>query len=78
MVSFDVIEAKVRAVLPEATIDIRDLGGGDHLSVRVVSASFLGKSRVARHRMVYAALVEEMKGPIHALQLETLTPEEQE
>jgi stress-induced morphogen len=78
VVSFEVIEEKVKAALPEATVDIRDLGGGDHLSMRVVCAAFSGKSRVARHRMVYAALTEEMKGPIHALQLETLTPEEEE
>jgi stress-induced morphogen len=33
---------------------------------------------VARHRLVYAALHEEMKGAIHALTLETLTPSEWE
>jgi BolA protein len=44
----------------------------------VVSARFEGVSRVARQRMVYAALGELMQGPgaIHALALLTLTPDE--
>ena len=39
-----------------------------HFSVTVVSAAFAGKSRVERHRMVNAALAEELAGRVHALQ----------
>jgi BolA protein len=50
--------------------------GGGHFRVRVVSPSFRGHSRVARHRIVYSALTAQMGSGIHALALETLTPEE--
>ncbi len=50
--------------------------GAGHYSVTVVSSIFLGKSTVARHRMVYAAL-DGMIGPeIHAIQINAMTPEE--
>ena len=78
MVSLESVVSKVKAALPGADVQLEDLGGGDHLRMKVVSSSFEGKNRVARHRMIYAALSEEMKGPIHALQLETYTPDEQE
>ena len=48
--------------------------GGGHFRVTVVSSQFEGRSLVARHRMVYAALASEMSYAIHALALTTLTP----
>ena len=51
-------------------------GGETHFNVRIVSAAFDGTSRVERQRRVYAALAEEMRGPVHALALATLTPAE--
>lgn len=52
-------------------------GGQTHFSVRLVSESFAGQSRVERQRRVYAALAEMMKPDgIHALALTTLTPAE--
>lgn len=52
-------------------------GGQTHFSVRVVSESFAGVSRVERQRRVYAALGDLMKpNGIHALALTTLTPAE--
>jgi stress-induced morphogen len=50
--------------------------GESHFTVKVVSASFAGKSRLERHRMVNDALAEELKGPIHALAISALAPEE--
>ena len=71
------IEAKIRAALPDARVELRDLTGtADHWEAIVVSGAFAGKSLIERHRMVFAALSEEMKGPIHALTLKTLTPEQ--
>ena len=52
--------------------------GESHFSVVVVSPAFAGKSRLERHRMVNAALAEELAGPVHALAVTALTPEEQE
>lgn len=51
-------------------------GGETHFRVRVVAPCFRGESRVGRQRMVYEALAEELADRVHALQLTTLTPEE--
>jgi BolA protein len=51
-------------------------GGETHFRVELVSDAFAGHGRVARQRMVYDALAKELVGTIHALQLTTLTPEE--
>ena len=51
-------------------------GGESHFRLYVVSAKFEGLSRVARQRLVNSALREELKGPIHALAMKTLTPGE--
>jgi len=45
-------------------------GGESHFNVRMVSAKLNGLSRVAAQRAVFAALREEMAGPIHALALD--------
>ncbi|MEW5853246.1 MAG: BolA family transcriptional regulator [Myxococcota bacterium] len=69
------IQRKIQAALPDATVELRDLtGGGDHWEATVVSRAFEGKGVVEQHRLVYAALAEEMRGPIHALTLKTSTP----
>lgn len=54
---------------------VRD--GGGHYRLRIVSAQFIGKSTVARHRMIYSALGEMMKQGIHALNITACTPENQ-
>jgi len=73
------IEALIRESFPEAEIDIRDLAGdGNHYSASVTDESFRGKSRVAQHQMVYAALKGKMDGSageLHALALQTAAPE---
>ena len=55
---------------------IRDLAGdGDHYAATVLAESFRGKSRVQQHQIVYEALKGEMGGELHALALQTGTPE---
>jgi BolA protein len=51
-------------------------GGETHFNVEIVSAAFEGQGRVARQRLVYAALKDEFDAGLHALALVTLTPEE--
>jgi len=71
------IAAKIKAAIPDARIELKDLTGtADHWQATVVSTAFAGKSLIQRHRLVMAALTEEMKGPIHALTLDVKTPEE--
>ena len=70
------IETLIKAALPDATVDIRDLAGdGDHYAATVISPSFRGKSRVQQHQMVYAALKGRMGGALHALALTTAAPD---
>lgn len=47
-----------------------------HFKVVLVSERFAGRSRVARHQHVYAALSSQMQGPVHALALHTYAPDE--
>jgi acid stress-induced BolA-like protein IbaG/YrbA len=54
------------------------LGDGQHFQAVVVSAEFKGRSRVQRHQLVYAALGERMREEIHALSMQTFTPDEWE
>jgi acid stress-induced BolA-like protein IbaG/YrbA len=51
-------------------------GDGRHFHALIVSRAFEGKSRVARHQLVYAALGDRMREEVHALSMRTLTPEE--
>ncbi|WP_417821378.1 BolA family protein [Terasakiella sp.] len=70
------IEGMIREALPDAEVRIEDLrGDGDHYAAYVVSPSFVGKSRVQQHQMVYAALQGKMGGDLHALALQTSAPE---
>ncbi len=50
--------------------------GESHFEVELTSASFSGMNKVARQRAVYQILREEMAGPVHALALKTLSPDE--
>lgn len=71
------IERSIKEALPDAQIVINDLrGDGDHYAAYVVSSEFKGKSRVQQHQMVYAALKGRMGGELHALALQTATPED--
>lgn len=71
------IERMIRAALPDADIEIKDLAGdGDHYAARVVSAAFKGKSRVQQHQMVYEALKGRMGNELHALALQTSAPKD--
>jgi acid stress-induced BolA-like protein IbaG/YrbA len=51
-------------------------GDGAHFQALIVSSAFAGKSRVARHQIVYGALGDRMREEIHALSMQTLTPDE--
>ena len=71
------IVAKIRAALPDAVVEMKDLTGtADHWQATIVSAGFAGLPLLQRHRLVMGALAEELKGPIHALTLDVKTPDE--
>ena len=63
-------------VLDETSMHNVPAGSQSHFRVRVVSAAFENQRLVERHRRLNELLAEELAGSVHALALETLTPEE--
>jgi len=84
----DMIRAKLTQALAPTSLQIVDeshlhaghasapKGGESHFRVAIVAAAFEGQSRVARQRMVYGALSDELAGPVHALAITALAPDE--
>lgn len=63
-------------VLDESGMHASGPGAETHFRVRIVSARFAGQTRVQRHQHVYRLLEPERAGGVHALGIQTLTPEE--
>jgi acid stress-induced BolA-like protein IbaG/YrbA len=74
MVTPENVKAGIEAGLACEHVEVQ--GDGQHFQALVVSSEFAGRSRVRRHQLVYAALGERMREEIHALSMQTLTPEE--
>lgn len=70
------IERRIKAALPDAVVEIRDLAGdGDHYAATVTSEAFRGKSRVQQHQMVNAAFGSDLGTVLHSLALQTRVPD---
>ena len=64
----------IKNSLPDASVTIEDLrGDGDHYSATVISKSFMGKSKIEQHKIVYNSLEGKMGNELHALMLKTKT-----
>ena len=50
--------------------------GESHFTVKITSARFQGVARLVRQRQVYAALKDELAGPVHALSVQASAPGE--
>ena len=74
MVTPESVKSGIEAGLACERVEVA--GDGQHFQALVVSSAFAGKSRVQRHQLVYRALGERMRAEIHALSMQTLTPEE--
>ena len=71
----DTLEGFLTEAFPDAEIILTDLAGdNDHWQAEIISDQFRGKTRVAQHQMVYAALKGKMGGELHALALKTKAP----
>ncbi|WP_406679472.1 BolA family protein [Hyphomonas sp. FCG-A18] len=71
----ETLEGFLTEAFPDAEIILTDLAGdNDHWQAEIVSEQFKGKTRVAQHQMVYAALKGKMGGELHALALKTRAP----
>lgn len=85
----ETIQQKLNNALSPTRLDITDdsarhaghsgaaQAGESHFKVTVVSDAFEGKSRIERHMLVNEALAEELRGPIHMLQIKATTPAEE-
>jgi BolA family transcriptional regulator, general stress-responsive regulator len=51
-------------------------GGETHFRLYIVAEAFRGKSRLERHRMINAALADELAGGVHALAIYAQAPGE--
>ena len=68
------IENLIKKSIPDALVTIEDLrGDGDHYSATIISKSFLGKSKIEQHKMVYDSLKGKMGRELHALMIKTKT-----
>ena len=66
------IEKLIKASIPDALVEIHDLAGdGNHYSTTVSSSSFIGKSKIEQHKIVYASLKGKMGNELHALEIKT-------
>jgi stress-induced morphogen len=75
MIETDTLRDVLASAFPGAEVQIVDLTGTrDHYQVSIVAEAFRGQPRMRQHRMVYDALGDLMKGPIHALSLKTSAP----
>jgi len=74
MINPDQIKSWIQDGLVCVHVEVR--GDGQHFEAVIVSPAFSGKSRVQRHQLVYAALGDRMRAEIHALSMQTYTPEE--
>jgi BolA protein len=84
----DHIAEKLNATFSPARLDVQDEShqhaghagsrpeGETHFRVYIVSDAFEGKSRIERHRMVNAALAQELAGGVHALAIHASAPGE--
>jgi len=71
----EALKALILEAMPDAEVRVSCYSGDDHFELEVVSASFAGKTRIAQHKMVYAALGDNMRAAIHALALKTCVKE---
>lgn len=77
MVTADDIRGWIEANLPESHVVFAE-GDGHHFEGVVLCPAFEGKTSIARHRLVYAALGDHLRADIHALSLKTYAPDEYE
>lgn len=75
MADLNHIKSLIESAIPQSQVEIADLGGGDHLSVRVTSPTFAGKMLIEQHQMINNAVKHLMADQtIHALTIKTIVP----
>ncbi len=82
------LESKLQAAFDPISLEVTDessqhhghvgarADGESHFRVKIVASAFQGKSRVEQHRMINAALAQELKERVHALAIEASAPKD--
>lgn len=85
---FEAIQNKLTEAFSPTRLEIEDdsarhaghagaiASGESHFNVVIQAQAFEGAPKVARQRMVYRTLAEELAGPLHALSVKALAPGE--
>jgi acid stress-induced BolA-like protein IbaG/YrbA len=74
MVEASSIEESIRKGIDCVHLEVH--GDGAHFEAVIVSPAFAGLTRVRQHQLVYGALGDRMREEIHALSMQTLTPDQ--
>ena len=64
----------IKAGVPDCEVEVD--GDGTHFTAIIISDAFAGKNMVQQHQLVYQALGDKMGTDIHALSIQTFTPQE--
>jgi len=74
MITVDEIKLRIQQGLNTQSVEVE--GDGHHFSATIISQDFQGKSRIARHRMVFSLFSEDIKQRLHALSINAMTIDE--
>ncbi|MCZ2133848.1 MAG: BolA family transcriptional regulator [Burkholderiales bacterium] len=74
MVTPELVRNYIAEGLPCTHLEVE--GDGHHFYAIIVSEEFRGLSRIKQHQRVYAAMGERMRAEVHALSMQTFTPEQ--
>jgi len=74
MITVDEIKLRIQQGLNTKSVEVE--GDGHHFSATIISQDFQGKSRIARHRMVFSLFNEDIKQRLHALSINAMTIDE--
>jgi len=71
------LRSRITGAFPKAEVEVT--GAAGHFEIKITSADFAGKNKLARQRMVFSAIKDLMEGneaPVHAIdRMETIAPE---
>ena len=74
MITVDEIKLRIQQGLNTQSVEVE--GDGHHFSATIISEDFQGKTRIARHRMVFSLFSEDIKQRLHALSINAMTIDE--
>ena len=74
MITIEEIKIRIQQGLKTHSVEVE--GDGHHFSATIISQDFQGKSRIARHRMVFSLFSEDIKQRLHALSINAMTIDE--